>query len=66
MKPVSRGTEIDIEKCIKISGGNRYDMVLSISQQARTLHKRTADRAELQHSDALISALLNLQNGTVV
>jgi hypothetical protein len=66
MKPSSRGTEIDTEKCVSKSGGNRYDMVLSISQQARTLHKRTADRAELQHSDALISAMLDVQNGTVV
>lgn len=66
MKPISRGSEIDIEKCIKISGGNRYDMILTATHQARTLYKRTADRAELQHSDALISALLAIQNGTVV
>jgi len=65
MKPISRGTEIDIEKCVRIAGGNRYDMILSATQQSRTLYKRTADRAELQHSDALISTLLAIQNGTV-
>ena len=34
---VSRGTEIDTDKCVQLSGGNRFNLVIMASARAREL-----------------------------
>jgi DNA-directed RNA polymerase subunit K/omega len=64
-KSLSRGPEIDTEKCVENIGGNRFDLVLIASARARELSRRHK-AAELQtQMNAPVSALLDVQSGAV-
>jgi DNA-directed RNA polymerase omega subunit len=64
-KTLSRGPEIDTEKCVENVGGNRFDLVLIASARARELSRRHK-AAELQtQMNAPVAALLDVQAGTV-
>ena len=58
-KKLSRTPELNIEKCVKQAGGNRYDMVLIAAQRARELAKQN-ERSD-KYVNAAVSALLELQ-----
>ena len=62
---LSRGPEIDTEKCVENIGGNRFDLVLIASARARELSRRHK-AAELQtQMNAPVAALLDVQSGAV-
>ena len=64
-KSLSRGPEIDTEKCVENVGGNRFDLVLIASARARELSRRHK-AAELQTQiNAPVGALLDVQSGAV-
>ena len=64
-KSLSRGPEIDTEKCVENIGGNRFDLVLIASARARELSRRHK-AAELQtQMNAPVAALLDVQSGAV-
>jgi len=60
-KKLSRTPELNIEKCVKQAGGNRYDMVLIAAQRAREIAKATAGND--MYVNAAVSSLLELQEG---
>ena len=64
-KSLSRGPEIDTEKCVENVGGNRFDLVLIASARARELSRRHK-AAELEtQMNAPVGALLDVQSGVV-
>jgi DNA-directed RNA polymerase subunit K/omega len=62
---VSRGTEIDTDKCVQLSGGNRFNLVIMASARARELRRQHASSQKFEHVHTTVSALLDFQNGTV-
>jgi DNA-directed RNA polymerase subunit K/omega len=65
IKQVSRGTIIDTDKCVEMSGGNRFDMVLIAAIRARELsrqHRHAENKGQL---NAPVTALLDIQEGRV-
>ena len=57
---VSRGSKVDVEKCMRILGGNRYDAILRAAEHARQLAKNDVNTLA-----SPVSALLDIQeNGT--
>ena len=61
---VSRGTLIDTDKCVKLSGGNRFNLVIMAAARSRELrrHNRESNRFEDVHTN--VTALLEFQDGT--
>ena len=59
----SRHSQLDVEKCVAVSGGNRFDMIIAASERAREIKRanRHSDRAEHLHST--LTALLEIQTG---
>jgi len=54
---LSRGPQIDIQKCTKIVGGNKFSLVLVAAQRSRDLRRQNPNT---QHNFA-VDALLDLQ-----
>ena len=61
----SRGAEIDIEKCVEISGGNKFDLVLMASQRSREITRQNKDIDTIAHKSGPVSALLEIQDGKI-
>jgi DNA-directed RNA polymerase subunit K/omega len=60
---VSRGTEIDTEKCVELSGGNRFNLVIMASARAREIRRQHASSQKFEHVHTTVSALLDFQSG---
>jgi DNA-directed RNA polymerase subunit K/omega len=63
VKTLSRGTEIDIEKCVKNSGNDRFSMVLALATRAREIarqHKNSESRDQIY---PCVTALKEFENG---
>lgn len=54
---LSRTSEVDVEKCVRVMGGNRFDAVLMAANHARRLAKN-----EVNTLASPVSALLDIQN----
>ena len=65
IKKLSRGTSIDTEKCVEMSGGNRFDMVLIAAIRARELSRQHRHAENKGHLNAPVAALLDIQEGRV-
>ena len=65
IKKLSRGTTIDTEKCVEMSGGNRFDMVLIAATRARELSRQHRHAENKGHLNAPVAALLDIQEGRV-
>jgi hypothetical protein len=57
----SRSLLIDNDKCVEMSGGNKFDLVLIASQRCREL--RRADKLNSVH--APLTSLLEIQSGQI-
>ena len=64
MKPVtlSRGTQIDLEQCVDLAGGSRYDMVIAVSNRLRELKRRARETGAYVTA---VDALLEMQQGKI-
>jgi hypothetical protein len=64
MKPIvdSRSTQIDLEKCVELAGGSRYDMIIAVSQRLRELKRRARETGAYVTP---IDALLEMQEGKI-
>jgi DNA-directed RNA polymerase subunit K/omega len=54
-----------MEKCVELSGGNRFDLVIMAAVRCRELarqHRKNEDSSQL---DAPITALLEFQTGKI-
>jgi len=59
----SRSPDVDIEKCVEESGGNRFDLIIMASQRARQIRHQNKDSHKHEHLHANITALLEVQEG---
>jgi len=64
MKPIvdSRSTQIDLEKCVELAGGSRYDMIIAVSQRLRELKRRARETGAYVTP---VDALLEMQEGRI-
>ena len=62
---LSRGTTIDVEKCVEQVGGNRFNLVLIASERARTIRRQNKDSVDRKHVYSIVTALDDIQLGTV-
>jgi len=64
MKDISsRADQIDVEKCIKNVGGNRFDLVLIAAAKAREIRRHKVGSELRQDVFPNISSLLSIQEG---
>lgn len=54
---LSRGPEIDIQKCTRIVGGNKFELVLVAAQRARELRRQNPN----ERHNYTVEALMDLQ-----
>jgi DNA-directed RNA polymerase omega subunit len=62
---ISRGASIDTEKCVKESGGNRFDLIIMATQRAREIKQRNQHSMKEEHLHGVVTALLEIQDGNV-
>jgi len=58
----SRSTQIDLEKCVELAGGSRYDMIIAVSQRLRELKRRARETGAYVTP---VDALLEMQEGRI-
>jgi DNA-directed RNA polymerase omega subunit len=61
----SRGTEIDMQKCVQNVGDNRFNLVLIASQRAREISRQNSSSSEFRHQNPVVTALEDIQSGKV-
>jgi DNA-directed RNA polymerase subunit K/omega len=59
----SRGPDLDIEKAIAESGGNRFHMVIEASARARQIRRQNASSNRFDHTHPVVTALIEFQEG---
>ncbi len=64
-KTLSRGPQIDTQKCVENVGGNRFDLVMIAAVRARELNRRHRASGQQTHMNAPVGALLDVQSGAV-
>ena len=62
---LSRGPQIDTEKCAENAGGNRFDLVLVASARAREISRKHKHDELTTQVNSPVSALLDIQEGRV-
>jgi len=61
---VSRGTQIDTQKCVELSGGNRFNLVIMAAARSRELRRQHRDSNAFKDVHTNVTALLEFQDGT--
>ena len=64
-KTLSRGPNIDTEKCVENVGGNRFDLVLIAAERSREIKRQNQESDKREHVYSIISALTDVQDGSV-
>jgi len=62
---ISRGTLIDNDKCVELSGGNRFNLVIMAAARSRELRRQHASSQRFEDVHTNVTALLEFQNGKV-
>ena len=62
---LSRGTTIDMEKCVEAVGGNRFNLVLIASERSREIRRQNKESIKREHIYSIVTALDDIQLGTV-
>jgi DNA-directed RNA polymerase omega subunit len=62
---LSRGTGIDMDKCVINAGGNRFDLVLIASERSREIRRQNKDSDKREHVHSIVTALEEIQAGSV-
>ena len=63
--PVSRVGELDNDKIVEMSGGNRFNLVIMAAARSREIRRQNKDSMKFEHLHSNVSALLDFQNGTL-
>lgn len=61
----SRHEQLDVEKCVRISGGNKFDLILMASNRGREIRKQNQHSIHMEHHHGVVTALLEIQGGKV-
>jgi DNA-directed RNA polymerase omega subunit len=62
----SRHEQLDVEKCVKQSGGNRFDLIIAASNRARQIKNQNQNSTHMEHHHGVLTALLEIQHGQAV
>ena len=62
---LSRGPQVDIEKCVRNSGSGRFDMVLIACARAREIKRQNKNSDQYEHRHTIVSALKDVEAGLV-
>ncbi len=62
---LSRGPSLDMEKCVQAAGGNRFNLVLIASARTREIRRQHAHSDKREHVHAIITALADIEAGTI-
>lgn len=62
---LSRGPQVDIEKCVRLSGSGRFDMVLIACARAREIKRQNKSSELYEHRHTIVSALKDIEAGLV-
>lgn len=62
-KFTSRGPTIDTDKCVEMSGGNRFELVIMAAARARELKRQHQGSNKHEHIHTTVTALLEFQEG---
>ena len=62
-KILSRGPELDLQKCVSLCGGGRFDMVILASARAREIKRQNKDSVSREHVFPIVTALQEIQDG---
>jgi DNA-directed RNA polymerase omega subunit len=62
---VSRGEAIDKEKCIRLAGGNQFDLIMMAAQRAREIKQQNRHSQKLEHTHGVVTALSEIQSGKI-
>lgn len=61
----SRHEQLDVEKCVEKSGGNKFDLIIMASQRAREIKSQNQHSVHMEHHHGVVTALLEIQSGKV-
>jgi DNA-directed RNA polymerase omega subunit len=64
-KYISRGEQLDKEKCVKQSGGNQFELIIMAAQRAREIRSQNQHSNKMEHHHGVVTALLEIQSGKV-
>ena len=59
----SRGPELDIDKTVEMSGGNRFDLIIEAAARARQIRRQNQSSDRFEHTHPCMTALLEFQEG---
>jgi len=62
-KYTSRGPELDLDKTVEMSGGNRFDLIIQASARARQIKRSNQSSERFEHVHSCMTALLEIQEG---
>ena len=62
---ISRGTEIDTDQCVDLSGGNRFNLVIIAAARAREIKRQHRESDKREHVYSNLTALLEIQSGKI-
>jgi DNA-directed RNA polymerase subunit K/omega len=63
MPSLSRGPTIDMEKCLKQAGGNRFNMIIIASARAREIARKHRADSRQDAVYPIVNALRELEEG---
>lgn len=61
----SRHEHLNVEQCVKNSGGNKFDLIIMAAQRAREIKAGNSHSTKMEHHHGVLTALLEIQGGKV-
>ena len=61
----SRGTGLDMQKCVENAGSNRFNLVLIASTRAREILRNSISSRDAQYTNPVVTALEEVQSGKI-
>jgi DNA-directed RNA polymerase subunit K/omega len=65
IKAESRVSQLDNDKCVELSGGNRFNLVIMAAARSREIRRQNRDSQKFEHIHSTVTALLEFQDGTL-
>ena len=61
IKP-TRSSDVDVEKCVRMGNGNKFDLIIAASQRLRELKSRAREKGGFATA---VDPLLEIQSGNL-
>lgn len=61
----SRHEQLDVEKCVRQAGGNRFDLIIMAANRGREIKSQNQNSVHMEHHHGVVTALLEIQGGKV-